>query len=153
MRWLVLFPVFLCLSVPAAAPLEAQVAPCQALTSVVVPQRSYAQLSVPDFEQRVYVYAPDIKSSWGGGFSDFTLWIVEGVYGKPFVQATGSMDEQAFEQIRSSRNVMATGVPVDKNPGPKRAPFTIGKQKFVLEVAKVNTSLGGTDSVSVSVCR
>ena len=125
----------------------------QPLVSLIVPQRSYAQLTVPDFEQRVYVYAPDIKSGFGGGFSPFNLWIVEGVYGKPFTQATGTLEESAFEQIRGSRNVMATSVPVDKNSLPKRAPFTIGKQQFILELAKVNTSLGGTDSVSVNICR
>jgi hypothetical protein len=93
-----------------------QGAPCQALASATVPQRSYVQLNVPAFEQRVYLYAPDIKSSFGGGFSAFTLWIVEGVYGKPFVQPTGSMDESAFEQIRTSRNVMAT--PASRQNGP-----------------------------------
>jgi hypothetical protein len=130
-----------------------QGAPCQPLASVTVPQRSYAQLNVPVFEQRVYLYVPDIKSSFGGGFSAFTLWIVEGVYGKPFVQPTGSMDESAFEQIRTSRNVMATPVQVAKDSGPTRTPFTIGKQRYTLDLVKVNTSLGGTDSVSVNVCR
>jgi hypothetical protein len=141
-----------CAGMPALAAIR-QAEPCKALASATVPQRGYAQLAVPEFEQRVYVYAPDIKSGWGGGFSAFTLWIVEGVYGKPFVQPTGSMEESAFEQIRTSRNVMATAVPVENNSGPKQVPFTIGKQRFLLNVTKVNTSLGGTDSVSVSVCR
>ena len=39
--------------------------PCQAVTSVVVAQRTYALFNVPAFDQRVYVYAPDIKTSWG----------------------------------------------------------------------------------------
>src|SRR5262245_15427099 len=91
---------------PAAGARD-QGAPCQVLASATVPQRSYAQLSVPDFAQRVYVYAPDIKSGWGGGFDAFTLWIVEGVYSKPFGQPAGSMEEKPFEQIRASRNVMA----------------------------------------------
>ena len=152
MRWLV---AFACLSGVAVSVVSAgeQGAPCQPAASVVVPQRSYAQLSVPAFEQRVYVYAPDIKTSFGGNYAAFTVWIVEGVYGKPFVQMSGSMDENAFEQIRTSRNVMATAVPVEKSAVPKRTPFTIGKQRFVLEIAKVNTSLGGADSVSVNVCR
>jgi hypothetical protein len=136
---------------PAIRAIE-QGAPCQLLASATVPQRSYALLNVPTFEERVYVYAPDIKSSFGGGFSAFTLWIVEGVYGKPFTQPTGSMEENAFEQIRTSRNVMATPVRVEKS-GPLRTPFTIGKQQYMLDLVKVNTSLGGTDSVSVNVCR
>lgn len=130
-----------------------QGAPCQVAASVTVPQRGYAQLNVPAFEQRVYLYAPDIKSGWGGSFSAFTLWIVEGVYGKPFAQPTGSMEESAFEQIRTSRNVMATPVQVGKDSGRSQTPFTIGKQRFVLDLVKVNTSLGGTDSVTVNVCR
>ena len=48
---------------------------------------------------------------------------------------------------------MATPVQVDKNSGPRRTPFTIGKQRYMLDLVKVNTSLGGTDSVSVTVCR
>ena len=139
--------------VAPVTPAFAQGAPCQSVASVNVPQRSYAQLNVPAFEQRVFVYAPDIKTSWGGGFSPFTLWIVEGVYGKPFVQPTGSMEESAFEQIRTSRNVMATPVQVAKDSGPTRTPFTIGKQRYTLDLVKVNTSLGGTDSVSLTVCR
>lgn len=138
-------------STPALA-YAGQGSSCQPLASVVVPQRSYAQVTVPAFEERVYLYAPDIKSGFGGGFSAFQLWIVEGVYGKPFVQASGSMDEQAFEQIRGSRNVRATAVPVERNAGQKRVPFTIGRQQFVLEL-QVNTSLGGTDSVAVKICR
>jgi hypothetical protein len=130
-----------------------QGAPCQVVASVTVPQRSYAVLNVPAFDQRVYLYTPDIKTSWGGGFAAFTLWIVEGVYGKPFVQATGSMEPSAFEQIRTSRNVMATPVEVAKDSGRRQAPFTIGKDRFVLDLVKINTSLGGTDSVTVNICR
>jgi len=144
--------VLLCVSASAMVALG-QGAPCQVAASVTVPQRSYAQLTVPEFDQRVYLYAPDIKTSWGGAFGAFTLWIVEGVYGKPFVQPTGSMEETAFEKIRTSRNVMATPVQVAKDSGRAQTPFTIGKQRFVLDLVKVNTSLGGTDSVTVNVCR
>ena len=146
------FFLLVCLWAPAVGARE-QGAPCQLLASATVPQRSYAQLTVPAFDQRVYLYAPDIKSGWGGGFDAFTLWIVEGVYGKPFGQAAGSMEEKAFDQIRSSRNVMATPVQVERNSGPTRTPFTIGKQQFVLNLVKVSTSLGGTDTVTVNVCR
>jgi hypothetical protein len=125
---------------------------CSPQVSVVVPQRSYAQLNVPAFEQRVYVYAPDIKSGWGGDVSAFQLWIVEGVYGKPFVQAKGSMDVSAFEQIRTSRNVRAIPVRVDGKNNQNRAAVTIAKRQVSLEL-KVNTSFGGADSVLVSVCR
>jgi hypothetical protein len=129
-----------------------QGSPCQALASVVVPQRSYARLDIPAFEQRVFVYAPDIKSGWRGGFSAFQLWIVEGVYGRPFVQAGGPMGEPAFEQIRNSRNVRATAVPIEQNAFETRTFVTIDNRRYALEL-KVRTSLGGTDRVTVTVCR
>jgi hypothetical protein len=139
------------LSIPAVAH-AGQGSPCQALASVVVPQRSYARLDVPAFEQRVFVYAPDIRSGWGRGFSAFQLWIVEGVYGKPFVQASGSMDEPAFEQIRRSRNVRATAVPIEQNADQKRVQVPIGKRQYTLEL-RVQTSIGGANTVAVTVCR
>jgi hypothetical protein len=48
---------------------------------------------------------------------------------------------------------MATPVEVAKDSGRRQAPFTIGKDRFVLDLVKVNTSLGGTDSVTVNICR
>ena len=126
---------------------------CQALTSVVVAQRTYALFNVPAFDQRVYIYAPDIKSGWGGGFDAFTMWIIEGVYSRPFGQTSGALDERTFEQIKSSRNVLATAVPIPRNSGPQRARVTIRRQPFMVDVVKVNTSLGGTDSVTVNLCR
>ena len=136
-----------------ALPAAGQGQPCQALTSVVVAQRTYALVNVPAFDQRVYVYAPDIKSGWGGGFDAFTLWIVEGVYSRPFGHTSGALDERTFEQIRSSRNVLATAVPIPRNSGPKSARVTIRRQPFTVAVMKVNTSLGGTDSVTLNLCR
>ena len=119
---------------------------CSPQVSVVVPQGSYAQLNVPAFEQRVYAYAPDIKSG------EFQLWIVEGVYGKPFVQPKGSMDVRAFDQIRTSRNVRAIPVPVDGKGSQKRTSVTIAKRQVALEL-QVNTSFSGAGSVLVNVCR
>lgn len=126
---------------------------CQPLASLVVAQRTYALVNVPAFDQRVYIYAPDIKSGWRGSFSAFTLWVVEGVYSRPFGQTSGALEEKTFEQIRTSRNVLATAVPVDANSGPKRTRVTIRRQPFTIDLVKVNTSLGGTDTVTLNVCR
>ena len=145
--------VSLALVLFAALPAAGQGQPCQAVTSVVVAQRTYALFNVPAFDQRVYVYAPDIKTSWGGGFDAFTLWIIEGVYTRPFGQPSGTLDQRTFEQIRSSRNVLTTAVPIPRNSGPKTARVTIRRQPFTVAVMKVNTSLGGTDSVTVNLCR
>ena len=126
---------------------------CQPLASAVVPQRTYAALNVPDFKKQVYVYAPDISTGFRGSFSAFTLWLVEGVYGPPFGQPNGSLEQRSFDKIRASRNVIVTAVPVEANSGPKRVPVTIRQQSYTLELVKVNTSLGGTDTVTVNLCR
>jgi len=118
--------------VTSAAADAGQGSTCSTLTSVVVPQRGYAELNVPAFEQRVFVYVPDIGSSWGGEFKAFQLWIIEGIYGRPFVKANGLMDESEFERIRSSRNVRATAVPINAKEPAKRVPLTIAKQRVAL---------------------
>ena len=74
------------------------------------------------------------------------------MYGKPFVKASGAMDEPEFEKIRASRNVRATAVPIDGKTSQKPVPVTIGKQRVTLEI-KVNTSFTGIDRVVVGVCR
>jgi hypothetical protein len=134
------------------ASVAGQGATCVPLTSVVVPERNYVQVNIPDFAQRVYVYVPDVKSGWRGGYSSFQLWIVEGVYGKPFVKASGAMEEGDFNTIRKSRNVNATAVPVGEKTSSQRASITVNNRRYTLEL-KVNTSIGGTDSVAVTVCR
>ena len=143
--------LLLALATPTVAD-AGQGSSCSPLTSVVVPQRSYAQLNVAAFDQRVFVYAPDIESGFGGDFKSFQLWIVEGVYGKPFVKSTGAMDEREFERIRASRNVKATSVVINGSERQKRVPLTIAKQRVALDIT-VNTSFAGTDRVAISVCR
>ena len=122
--------------------------------TLTVPQRSYRQVNATPFAGRVYLYAPDIKTGIiGRGFEPFKLWIVEGVYGRPFVQGSASLDERAFEQIRRSQNVRATPINVDSTSKTPRVAFKIAKDTFVSEIVKVNTSWGGTDSVTVNICR
>ena len=142
----------LAVSTPAAG----QAVSCrQPIETVTVCQRCYMELtSAPFAGGRVFVYAPDIKSGFfGGGFAPFKVWIVEGLYGKPFIKSSGELDESAWEQIRNSRNVRATSADVPEKYTGKTAQFRISKETFVLEIMRVATSWGGTDRVTIRVCR
>ncbi len=141
----------LAFSTPAAG----QTVSCrQPLETVTVCQRCYKELtSAPFVGGRVFVYAPDIKSRFVSGFEPFKVWIVEGLYGKPFIKGSGTLDERAWGQIRSSRNVRTTSVDVPEKYTGKTAQFRISRETFVLEIMKVNTSWRGTDSVTIRACR
>jgi hypothetical protein len=138
-----------------ATPAAGQAASCrQPLETITVCQRCYQQLtSAPFVDGRVFVYVPDIKSGVMSGFAPFTVWIVEGLYGKPFIKSSGTMDERSWQDIRASRNVRATAADVTEKYAGKTTQFRISREIFVLEVLKVSTSWGGTDRVSIRVCR
>lgn len=138
-----------------STPAGGQAVTCrQPLETVTVCQRCYQELTSKPFAGgRVFVYAPDIKSGFRRGFAPFKVWIVEGLYGKPFIKSSGTLDERAWEQIRSSRNVRTTSADVPEKYTGQTVQFRISKETFVLEIMKVNTSWGGTDSVTVRVCR
>lgn len=142
--------VTLAFSVPTAS----RSASCgQVLETVTVCQRCYHQLTSPPFAGgRVFVYSPDIKSSVLGAYEPFKIWIVEGLYGKPFINSSGTLNDSAWDQIRNSRNVRATPADVAEKSG-KTSQFRISKAAFVLEIVKVNTSWSGSDSVTIRVCR
>jgi hypothetical protein len=126
----------------------------QPLETLTVCQRCYQELTAAPFDSgRVFVYVPDIKSGVVSGFAPFKVWIVEGLYGKPFIKNSGTLDDSAWEQIRSSANVRATSADVPEKYKGKTAPFRYSKQSFVLEIMKVTTSWGGTDRVTIRVCR
>ena len=136
------------------APIEgsAQTPACQQpLGTLTVPRSGYAGLSAPAFEQRVYVYVPQFKTGGASGFQPFQVWIVEGVYGKPFVQKAGGLDGAGFEKLRGSQNVRATSVPVDKGNGSDWGRFRLAKDIYQVQILKVNPS--GAGSVQLRVCR
>ena len=139
----------------SSTPAAGQAVPCrQPLETVTVCQRCYQQLtSAPFGDGRVFVYVPDIKSGLMSGFTPFAVWIVEGLYGPPFVKSAGMMEEGTWQQIRTSRNVRATRADVPEKYAGKTTPFRISKEIFALEVTKVTTSWGGTDRVTIRVCR
>jgi hypothetical protein len=116
--------------------------------TVTLEERSYATLPLGDAAGGVYLYAPDIRASSAGAFEPFQLWIVEGVYGRPFVQARGPMDPGAFERLRASANIRAAAVRIGRSG--EAARVAIARQPFLLW-ADVATSRR-SDSVSVKVC-
>jgi hypothetical protein len=122
----------------------------QPLTTTTAAEGSYSIVNIRDFAGRVYLYVPAIRSSSKGTFAQFQLWVVEGVYGRPFVQTSGSLDQATFDRLRKSTNVRATGVSVARSGESK--PVTIARQPFLLEIA-VRVAASGSDSVTVKVCR
>ena len=142
------------LVVPLCAPIESaaqQPPPCQEqMAKMTVARLSYALLEGSAFEQRVYIYVPQIKAGPGPGFEPFRVWIVEGVYSKPFIQAAGSLEEPGFEQLRRSPNVRATPVAVARGGGSDVGRFTLGKNIYHVHVLDVNAARG---AVQMTVCR
>ncbi len=136
----------------SAAPVAAQPTPTcrQPLARVAAPERSYAVVPVRELDNRGYLYVPEIRPASPGTFAAFHLWIVEGVYGRPFVEPRGSMDAETFERLRRSRNVRATPLKVSRSGETFRV--TMARQPFVLEVS-VALARAGADTVTVSVCR
>ena len=127
---------------------------CQTeLANLTVSEGTYRAVRAAPFGDRVYLYVPTIQSGMGGRYQPFELWVLEGVYGRPFVQDAGKLDTAAFDKIRKSRNVLATAIAVSGEKTPAAGRFRISKDTFLAEVRKVNVRFVGTDSVSVRVCR
>jgi hypothetical protein len=124
----------------------------QTLATLSLSQQGYVAVDASPLNGRVYLYLGDIKKDMRG-FEPFNVWIVEGVYGKPFAQSRGSLDEPAFDRIRRSPNVRATPIAVSRGTVPTRGQVRAGQEIVVIEVTKVNPSWGGGDSVTVRVCR
>ena len=128
---------------PCGRPIESDHTVCQ---------RCYERLNNQAFGGRVYVYVPDIKTRLGG-YQPFNICIVEGVYGSPFLDYSGTFDEGKFEQLRRSRNVLATAIRVDKASLGTPSAFKVGADTFRVEPTHVHTSLFGTDTVTLKICR
>ena len=116
-------------------------------------RRCYEQLDNEAFGKRVYLYVPDIKSKVFGGFDPFDVWILEGVYGPPFLDYGGVFDPSRFDQLRKTGNIVATRIPVDKNRLGKAQSFKVGKNVFQIEPTRVLSSYSGGDRVGLKICR
>src|SRR5262245_40999352 len=122
----------------------------QPIATMSVQELNYAEVNASPFEQRLFVYVPEIRAG-GSGFQPFQLWIVEGVYGKPFLQANGSIDVAGFQQIRRSQNVRATPVSVVRGDGSDSGSFSIGGATYQVQV--VNVSASKPSAVQLKICR
>jgi hypothetical protein len=146
--------VLLLLAITAGVPTAAfaQAPACQQpVTSLTVPATSYAEANADTFGGRVFVYVPVITAGGPAGFQPFQVWIVEGIYGRPFLQGSGRLDPAGFEQLRGTPNVRATPVPVQRGDGSDAAAFTIARAAFQAQVVRVDTS--ATGAVQLRICR
>ncbi len=75
------------------------------------------------------------------------MWVVEGVYGRPFVQSNGVLDEGSFAKLRASANVSATPVSVSRGDGTDAGRFMVSRVPYQLQVLRVS------GSVQLRVCR
>lgn len=149
--WLIAAVTALWLPSGADAVLSAQpTAACtQPIATVTVSERTYGLVALREFEGRVYLYAPEIRST-SGGFERFQLWVVEGIYGRPFVRSEGAMDSTAFDRLRRNGNIRTTPIAVAQSGQGQRV--TIARQGFVLQPT-VTVSPSGTDRVATRICR
>lgn len=132
------------------------IVPAQAQTcaspvaTVTVSGGTYALVNASPFEGRLYVYAPAIEAS-RSGVQPFQLWIVEGVYGRPFVRTAGSLSDADFSKLRASPNVRATAIRVARGDGSESTSLRLGKATYRIVVHGV--SARGYGSANVQVCR
>jgi len=133
----------------AVAPAGTQPSRCtRPLEVTTVSGDGYVVLDVRAFEGRVFAYLPAVSGS-GSSFRPFSLWVVEGVYGKPFVRTSGSLTPAAFDKLRDSRNVRATAIRVSRGDGSEGTTLRVGKDRYRVEAQSVNASGRGTARVAV----
>jgi hypothetical protein len=135
---------------PNVVSVTAQALPCQqALATQTVARASYGVVTAAPFGRRVFLYAGDFRPN-GAGFTPFQMWVVEGVYGPPFPQATGTLSEPSFEKLRASTNVRATPLRVTRGNPNDAARFRFGGNQYVAHVVAVNAK---ALTVDVRICR
>lgn len=119
----------------------------QPLATVTVPEGTYAVVDGASFDGRVFLYVPEITAR-SGSFVPFDAWVVEGVYGRPFVQSRGTLSPAGFNRLKGNRNVRATAVRVAA--GGTAGRVTIDRQTYTLVF---DVRLASRDAVRVALCR
>ena len=155
-RW----PLIIALSVMAQIASQPAQACTEEVQALMVAQRSYVQIRPDVFASRpwLYLYVPDIESRLGrGGFKTFTMWLVEGIYGKAFAEPSGPLRENEFRRIRESANVRSQPINVAYDERTRSAARIsvriIPTDPVALEVVEVKTSLLADHAVTVRICR
>ena len=137
MKQIVLATMFFVAAVHATP--AAQRGPCrQPLARADIATGSYGLVNARPFEGRVFVYVP----SSGGR----QIWVVEGVYGRPFGRASGQLAASEFETLRANRNIRATPVAVSRADGSEGARVRVGKDTYLVLV--VGAGAGGVRVVA-----
>ena len=139
--------VALTVGVPVHGAAQAPGCP-QPLAALAVPPQGYAEVNAAQFERRLFVYVPEIRPGGGPGFQAFQVWVVEGVYGRPFVQSSGRLDPASFDSLRSSPNVRASAITVARGDGSDGGSFGFGRARYQVRVLRANPKAG----VDVRIC-
>ncbi len=121
----------------------------QSLSTVTIGRASYAVIPAAPFERRVFLYAGDFRAS-GSGFTPFQVWVVEGVYGPPFPQQTGTLSPGSFEKLRTNGNLRATSMNVSRGNASDNVRFRFGAGQYLAHVVAVKTR---DQTVDVRICR
>lgn len=121
---------------------------------VSIVQRTYLELESLVPSGLLFLWVPDIKGGFfSGPVQAFDIWVVEGIYGRPFPKKSDSFSDSRFERLRTSQNVIAKAIRVDPRSLPATTSFQYGRNKTVmLRIEKVFTPWAGDDSVTVTVC-
>lgn len=127
---------------------------CADLALMTVPERSYQRIEAPLFDGRFFVYVPGIHSNYlKTSFEAFDLWLVEGVYGGPFLDARGTLTEETFELLRGSGNVRATPIRIVPDEDLAVAQVSFGlRTQVVVEAGPVNLPYFRENSIDVVIC-
>jgi hypothetical protein len=144
--------VLIVLVAGTAVPSLAQAAPCrQTVATLTVPSSTYAEVGAKEFAGRVFVFVPEVGLTAPGRFRPFQLWIIEGVYARPFMQSRGSLAQSTFDALSKSRNIRATPVSVTRGDGSDAGAFRVRGTQYPVRVLGVAVSKGV--SVDLAVCR
>jgi hypothetical protein len=119
------------------------------MATLTVAPRSYAEVPVASFEGRVFVYVPGLQTVSGSRARPFQLWIVQGVYGRPFLQRTGPLEESGFDRMRRTQNIRAFPVDVRIGNGSDMGEITVSGHRYVIHVVNVDRAGGG---VRLRIC-
>lgn len=123
--------------------------PCpRPLATATAREGSYAIVDAGEFDNRVFLYVPAITAAGRNAFRPFEAWLVEGIYGRPFVQRSGALDAAGFDRLKNSRNVRATPVGVSRDGDTGRV--TIGRQAYLVAF---DVQVGSSGSVRLTICR
>ena len=120
-----------------------------AIDTTTVAERTFQVVAPREFEGRAYLYVPQIFRSPQQRFQPFELWIVEGIYGRPFVQSHGLMMLEDFERLRKNSNVRAVPVRVQQNGQSERV--TVARRSFQIEVS-VAMPVNSASIVTARIC-